>query len=72
MAAFFCVVLSFVGRGLVMGRSRLYTNVENGFIVSEVNSQSTHARGQTKTPTVTRFIRWLLSSLTPWSVVLIE
>jgi hypothetical protein len=43
MIAFYCVVLSCVGRGLAMGRSvcpEVLPKCLNGFTVSEVNSET--------------------------------
>jgi hypothetical protein len=47
-SAFFCVVLSCVGRGLAMHRSPIQGDLEkclNGFIFSEVSSELEQARG---------------------------
>jgi len=48
MAEFFCVVVSYVGRGLTMGRSppkESYQNGEIRILISEVNSEWEQVRG---------------------------
>jgi hypothetical protein len=48
MSAYFCVVPSYTGRGLAMGRSPIQGVVlkcQNGFLGSEVKSELEQARG---------------------------
>jgi hypothetical protein len=48
VCAFFCVVLSCVGRGLAKGRTPVQRDLPkylNGFIVSEANTEQEQARG---------------------------
>jgi hypothetical protein len=48
MTAFFCFVLSCVGRGLAMGRfpvQKVLSKYLKGFIVSKENSELKEARG---------------------------